>query len=522
MNPQNNENNGQNDVFGASTTLGQMNPGVEPLESLDSPTVGETLSPFGEIPNSVPTSNTPVEPLNNEFVAPTNQENVTLDSLGINPSQDTLGSMPVQPDSMNPVIEPAAPDFTNVGIADTLNNNINSEPNVGTLDQVTAEPANVGFDTNNTGLDNNVAPSTTTPQGPTMPIPDVMPTGSDYQATISTPVDYATPMSDFDQIGSTPEIDPKKRVKKGSPKLIKILCFLIIIGGIGFGCYYFINIKGIFDNSSVTTKNITLELGQELTENINDYATFKNTSSSNCTQDLSQVDVTKVGTYEYKITCGDKSYTGNVSVVDTTAPDAIPRNVIAKVNDQLEPSDFIKECSEDNCTYEFKDSSAVGTDLTTSGLKTIVINVSDENGNNKELYIPLFVAEFDFNYGLIAYKTETNSESGYTLTEKHFVEYVSQAGYTLYQYKFDDESSYDEIANAYTNNGTLTIGEVTGIPVFNKKNLQITIVKEYANIVPLSDYGSTNTAFTEAGYTTNYVRPELGTNGKLSISEIEF
>lgn len=337
--------------------------------------------------------------------------------------------------------------------------------------------------------------------GPTMPIPDQMPDMS-YQAGVSTPVDYATPMSNFDEIGTTPELDPKAKMNKKNGKTALFALIILAIAALGAGSYYLINVKHIFDKSSVKTKDVSVEQGQELSENINDYATFNNTSSSNCVIDLTKIDIQVAGEYVYTIKCGEKEYTGKVTVADTKAPTArLKANVVEVANVANVTADtFVDACYEENCTTSLVDSQDLN--ITAKGVYPVKIKVTDDSGNASNVTAPLVVIDGSIHIGLIASKDVVSNDE-YRLVEKVVVLYSDNSfvAYTMYQFDFESKDLYIS-QNNVGEDGNMAIGDYSGIPVYVPDSQRITLVSDSLNNLIQGSYSYDRQALTNVGYTT--------------------
>ena len=314
-------------------------------------------------------------------------------------------------------------------------------------------------------------------EAPTLPTPETIPS-----STSSTPVDYATPMSNFDDIGTTPELDPKAKGKKKTNKLVVILLFLIIIAGLGGGAYYLINVKGILNKDNITVKNIKSEKGETLSTNISDYATFTNTSASNCILDTNDVNINAVGTYKFKITCGEKEYTGNVEIVDNKAPDVeVTTNAIIAGNALLPENLAI---ANEEATFTFANEEEASAALQTAGLKIIDLKVTDANNNSKEFKAPVVVTSAEYSV-ILAMKKQLSTEEGkYTLTEKNIILYngsagwVNDTGYTAYIINFSNSKEYEDVAKTYDNSGSMTFNSYVGTPLFYKSKNTIVLIRD--------------------------------------------
>jgi len=521
MNPDNNFGNGMGQDNIGSQNLGGFTPSNEPISPVgpieqNTPNVeGETFNPFTNLDapvqsatdtpsvNSVPVSseglfdNVSIPSVNNE--APSVETPTFNFDANINPQPEAAPVTPVQPVADTPNV---APETTTAPLEPSpisdLENNVNSALNAA-LEMPVADE----FKNPEAQAVAPIAPvQPEAPQGPTIPIPDQMPT-STYQAGVSTPVDYATPMSDFDQIGTTPELDPKAKSTKKSNKSLVFLLLLLGIAILGAGSYYLINVKKIFNTASVVTKDLTVEKDSVLSTDINKYATFKNTSSSNCVQDLTKVDTSIVGSYSYSIKCGEDVYEGKITVVDTTAPDLYVQAVNVNINqgESVKPESFVNKCSESDCLYSYVDASQIATEAASLGIKFIGISVADGSGNAKTVYAPLVVLDSTLKYEGIASKDAGISNDKYTVTENDYVFFTeSFVTYTVYEFKFYSAEEFDKLVKENVGNLNVAIESIAGSAVFNKDTLTIYIVPEAKSEYANADYFTSYNQFTQNGY----------------------
>ena len=536
MNPDNNFGNGMGQDNFNSQSLGGFTPNNDTISPVGpiSDTVNqaeETFSPFAnlDVQNQPVVDNT--QNVNPQPVA----SDMSFDNINIPAADnqaapindtsfnfDTSFTAPAENNNVQPVetftapVEPAAnmeafnQPVNNAPVEPspipTLENNVNNA-----LNEVLEMPVADELKQPEVQQAPQIEPLTSNyQQGPTMPIPDQMPT-STYQAGVSTPVDYATPMSDFDQIGTTPELDPKAKSKGKSNKTLVFLLLLIAIAGLGAGSYYLINVKKIFNSSSVKTKDITVEKDGVLSENINDYATFENTSSSNCVQDVSNVDTTTVGSYKYTIKCGEDVYEGKVTVVDTTAPSAKTKAVLATVNSQetIEPLSFIDVCTEENCDYTFNDESQISSLLLTPGIKFVGINVSDNAGNTRLINAPLVVLDSTFKLELFSEKQSDLSNDSMFVKEKNITIYTDTfVAYTVYEIKYNSEEEFLKLYKENSNNSTLTIESISGNAIYDVNNLTVYIVPSSPSEYSTADYAASYQLFNDNGYQNSVLQSD--------------
>ncbi len=529
MNPENNFGNENQFDSMNSATLGSVPVNNElntaPMPEYNNQTSNLSSIGLENLSNNI-MNNQQVEATPNvgmESFSPVENTVSDMNSVGVTPSYDTIPTQEVpQVDAYNsmaaqqPVVEPvsapsepvnniyntpAEPTIQNMGLNDVASANINvntmqQEPtfNVPAPEPVPAEPTLSApvMNEQNVGVEQ--------PSGPTMPIPDSMPEVG-YQAETSTPVDYATPMSNFDEIGTTPELDPKAKMpgnKKGG-KVLVFLLIILLIGALGAGSYYFINVKHIFDKSSVKLNSITVEQGGTLSEDINDYATFSNMSSSNCILDISNIDIATAGTYDYSIKCGDKQYTSKVIVKDTTAPIAKIKSNVVQLDEiaNLTAESFVDSCYDEECTPSLVND----INFTQKGVYPVKLNVTDSSSNEASIYAPLVVVEGGIHVGLLATK-EIISNDEYSVVEKDVVLYSDNnfLSYTMYVFKFNNEVTYTSYLTT-EDGGKVSIGDYSGIAVYDSKLNKITLVSDSVNNLIQGSYSSDMQALSNVGYT---------------------
>lgn len=462
----------------------------EPVPSEPSINVGEPVS-------SAPVVDT-FEPVQTSPVVDTFNQEVTTPS--VDAYQATPNVAPVE--TFEPAPAPEAP----VQSAPKMSVYVQPQNDV----DVTPAPA---APTGGIGLNDYVTQNTTQIQaindeslnGPAIPIPDKMPT-VDYQAEVSTPVDYATPMSDFDQIGTTPELDPNVKPKRSNKGLIGLL-LILVVAALGGGAYYLINVVGIFNSDNVTLNEMTAEKGETLSVNIDDYATFKNTSSSNCALDTSKVDVSKTGTYDFTITCGDKVYTGKVTVKDTKGPDVEFKTWIIVPGTTL-GADALKDTANEDATYAYA-SETETENYQTAGLKKVKVIATDSLSNSKTYVVPVIVTSYEYSFGIVAKKDVTGENPDATIIEKNVIFYNGSAGmvndtsYTAYIIKFNNDTAYKTVKSNYDDSGSLTYETFTGTPLFYSSTNTLVLVKDINTDLIKSEYNETYMNLRDnAGYET--------------------
>ena len=308
------------------------------------------------------------------------------------------------------------------------------------------------------------------------------------------------PMPAFDNPNNIGTIPPNnniaqpinnKKQKKGMNKTLFIILIIGLLGAVGAGVYWYLSLPKTPD-VTIETKDITYELNEEISTSVEDYATIKGTNASNCTLNTDKIDTTKIGQYEYTITCGTLEKTGKALVGDTKAPIVSLVTVYKKINDELKPEDFIGICSDTTeCKYEFEDESTATTLTSTAG-ENISVNliVKDESENEIKVEGKLNV----ITSGIRAYYECTSKEQNLedlnaTMTLTHSLGILDtnaadgklafgNFGTQKVVYKFTDAEQFDNLQKEFKEKGIVTINNIEGIADFDKENMTITMISD--------------------------------------------
>ena len=464
-------NNGNNDnslnaVSLGSIDVGGANPPVPPVESLDSPTVNG---------------------------------NVNFDTASVS---DVSQVSPSPVDNLNvPPVEPVAP-ITPEPVATTPENT----PSVNPVEPVAPVP----------------------PVEPVNPIPDPVPPVSTVNYDIPQTIDTNTPPL-FNEIGTVPPIDggpiptptmamnnnipePTGKKKGKTNKLVFVLIIVLLIAAVGVGVYIFLNMSNDTPvTPTVTLKTVTIEAGSEVSQNIEDYAEFNGIDSSTCTLDTSNITDTTIINNEYSfiITCGEVTYEGSATVVDTVAPVVTLKDAVVEVNDEVSPEDFIATCDDaTECSYEFVDAEQVNTYIATAASYHVEIAVRDEAGNEVIVEGTLIVSNEEVpDVYMSCSMNDENIKFGIVAGEFN--------GSVVREYSFTlNETDYNAFKEANEDSVSVTYNNVTGVPSFDDENLTVTLstnltMEEYeqeAGAVP-DTYGEALTYFSSSGYSCRLEQP---------------
>lgn len=369
-------------------------------------------------------------------------------------------------------------------------------------------PTNIGVPSNN-GINNNIG---TVMDGSNIPLQEPTP-------QTQTPPAYTNPetinqnqSNNFQpqgSIGMTPPVslEPEKQPKKKTNKILFVIIIIIVLIGIGFGTYYVLNYTNLLvkkEEINIETKNIEINIGETLPENINEYATITGTNTSNCNPvDATEVDVNQEGTYEYTITCGDVSKKGKVTVIDNIEIVAETKTVYKTKGSALSASEFAMN-SNDGLKYDFASQSDVDTALNnTSGTYNIGLKISkgvktvDATGKLVMLEYPIrgyVTCEANSQIVSAISASKVVAEKFAILDDERKNSYAG-IGYEITTFTFNDETTFKTYQNEYNDKKTITIDGVTGYTEFSTNESGqsvIKITKELDNSDVLLQYGAEN------------------------------
>ena len=420
---------------------------------------------------------------------------VSLGSIGIG---NVNNIPPVPPIENLNGVESNVSSITSPVNPDSPNTTVNSVPPVESVSPATpvATPSTPIESVQSVG---NVPSIEAMSQGtipPVDPIPPVQPVSYDIPETINN--FNTTPV--FNEIGTVPPIanipvqtptmntdEPKP--KRKTNKLIFVIIIVLLIAAVGVGVYIFLNLSNKPASISVIPKEVEIEVGSEVSSNILDYATFNGVNSANCTLNTSNItDTSVVGNeYSFSVTCGANTYNGTATIVDTTAPSAVPKDFTVQLNGEVSPQDFISSCTDaTDCAYAFSDPDAVSEYLTVTGEHSVDIIVTDEAGNTSTVSATLTVTE-DEVPELYLTCSLNNETLKLGVTSSNFTGNALRT----YSFTFNSTDEYNSFKTQNENSESVTYQNVTGTPSFDDTTLTLTLTENLTKADLDQEEGST-------------------------------
>lgn len=287
-----------------------------------------------------------------------------------------------------------------------------------------------------------------------------------------------------EDIGAVP---PKQeKPKRPMNKVLFTIIIVLLIGAVAFGVYYYLNLGS--SKVSVTVKDVTLGLGETLSDDINDYATITGGGASTCKKDINNINTNALGDYNFTITCGEDVYSGTVHIVDKTAPTAQLKTVYKVLNtDTIAVDDFVTSCTDpSNCAYSFTNEETVKSYLQTAGGPyNVGITLTDDENNSKEVNAILYVSPTEIT--AIRSCTSLDSEiagfSGSMTTTDNLVLGLTENGLgylgisqRIYTYKFSNNDDYLQIISDKPE--TMTFNNISGLAQYDDENNTLKIATD--------------------------------------------
>ncbi len=339
------------------------------------------------------------------------------------------------------------------------------------------------------------------------PIPG---TNGSYNATSNVNSNGFVEPTKVADVGTVPPAQKEPKEKKPMNKVLFIILIVVLLAAIAYGVYYYLSLGKSKTAINVKTNPVTLNLGDTLSTDINDYAQITGTNPKNCVLHTENVDVTNVGNYEYTVVCSEQTYKGAISIVDNAPLMANPKNVYVSVGSGEEtpsvtykPEDFIEadSCNGENCVYSFNEDTDFTSYVSNPGIYEILINISDGENKTGEVISNFVVLEKPLKLFMVCSKTD--AEAGKTITDRLAIgpenEYINYAE-RVHTYTFTEEEDYLEAIGSQES--TITYDDIVGQAIYNKTAKTLTIMENLGSEDLNNEAGGTfpNTYLTISEY----------------------
>ena len=455
----NNDNNNLNGVV-----LGNVSnetPGIQSVNSGDSVMMGNPNNVVMPENNAINPEPQPA----NTVVMPGNVENI----------QPIVNPGPVGQTVVNPTIQPAPSQPTNTVVMPGNVGNAQPTVNPGPVEQTVVNPT--------------IQPA---------PTQEIKPQPA------FTNVNSINPMPGFEKnIGTNPPIsleNDKTPKKKGNSTLFIVVVVLLLLM-VALGTYYVLNYTDLLNKKetiTVTTNNLIYNIGEKLSDNIEDYATIKGTNSSNCTFNITNVDNTKEGIYKYSVTCSNITKEGNITIIDDREL-VIETQTVYHINgEKVDAKEFVKNPQE-KVEYSFVNENEVNDIINGEvGSYTTKIKAVAENGKEVTADVKLVITQYKIK-GYISCSSQEQTVDNYVMEKTAKFAIIEDGnngfgniGFNIYTFKYNSAEDYQKVVDGYSTGGNITINEITGVPEFDADNNKIVITEEADSTVLYSTYGADN------------------------------
>lgn len=285
----------------------------------------------------------------------------------------------------------------------------------------------------------------------------------------------------MENVGTDVPNKPDKGKKKGMSKVLFIIVIILLLGAIAYGVWRYLSLGNTAKTKgTVTLKNLELEVNQSLPANIEDYATFNGVAAKDCRLITANVDITKAGSYEYTINCGNDTYTGKINVINNATllvnTNTIYTNILAEgaTNNNLTADKFVDAttCTGTDCTYAFDESFDLNASLKVAGNYNVPIKVTDSTGTTANVNANLRVFE-DLKVFASCRNEEAKTTDKFAIkTDNTFADYAVRTQ----DFSFATDEEYQ--AAVGSKGEIITYNNVTGKATYDDQNRTLTIETE--------------------------------------------
>lgn len=184
----------------------------------------------------------------------------------------------------------------------------------------------------------------------------------------------------------------EKRKTKGK-KLWRVILAVLFIAAIGSGIFVYVRINQVrpaFDS-------IVYELGDEISQNLEDYVLGPERTVNQGELDLSQVDRNKAGTYQAFVYCGENEFQYEIIIQDTVAPVIELRDepIRLAMDREYSVEELVRGVEDADPFVTLHVQDAGDTQITvnyhSTGTFVCIVVAEDTSGNNTSVSVPVTV-----------------------------------------------------------------------------------------------------------------------------------
>lgn len=286
------------------------------------------------------------------------------------------------------------------------------------------------------------------------------------------------------------KVNPDAKPGDGQKKLILIILVIALIGGVGYGIYWYLNL-GTKNNEKNNKKYLLNEVyatvDDTLSDSILDYGSFPGVDLKECSLDTSSVNINEVGDYPYYITCSGTKYNSIVHVIPLPEFHISYNLAVTNVDGELPLESLYIPTTEEVYTPSIIDEDELNNKLSTSGFKKIDFYLSNDLGQRGTATGTVYVLDRESDNTLTCRSDElTANNRKYTITETAYFDASGVKIAILKNYIFNlSADDLDQVVNDIKEDGTVTYNSITGYAFIDSSNYTLTLIKE-------SDESTTN------------------------------
>ena len=287
----------------------------------------------------------------------------------------------------------------------------------------------------------------------------------------------------------------KKKVSLSAQKLqnrTALGALVVIIALAGFA-YYLFNKPTEDDFQPI---NFSIELGEKLPLRTSSYVKPGIGTEVNeilYALDLSKVNVSVPGTYEFTVTYNKIKKTGKITIKDTTPPELEVRELIISEGTTYNAASFVERCSDPSgCNYSFQDS-ATTTKYTSPGSYVVYVVATDAFNNPTTKQASLII-EAKGNLRTYQKSVLYDNSLGYEVSESYNLRFLKNqqdsiliTGTHVLQHKYQDKSRYDKDKQTYAGEVNYTFDDANMTIIYTQTNLTY-VGSNYSRLSDIESY----------------------------------
>ena len=287
----------------------------------------------------------------------------------------------------------------------------------------------------------------------------------------------------------------KKKVNLTAQKIqnwtaLVVLVIMISLGGL---IYYIFNRSTAEDFEPI---NLTIELGDKLPIRTSSYVkpgVGKEVDELQYALDLSEVNESEPGTYNFTVTYNKIEKTGKIIIQDTKEPELEVRELIISEGTSYTAASFVESCSDPSgCNYSFQDS-ATPTKYTSPGSYVVYVVASDAFNNSTTKQASLII-ETEGTLRKYEKNVPYDNSLGYEVSETYDLRFLNNTenailiiGTHTTVHQYQDKSRYEKDQQTYAGEANYTFDDASMKIIYTQTNLTF-VGSNYSRLSDVESY----------------------------------